>query len=200
MIFTSESMSDFKKIITEGIAYGVFLYPDAFNKDVDGNHISTKLFQDPPHIHQTTLKFISSSIENAKTKSIIGFTENDPFLISIATQVSYSLKMPFYPYDLENDSSADSKFVRPEVVPCSLIIPYSINQNHVNEVIERFSQQKVPISQVISLIDENPTKTTFPHQDFEFVSICDWISLQDRIKQFKNLTNEKMQELLANFD
>jgi len=196
--FDSETIKGFKKILLEGLAHGVFLYPDAFRKEIDGNHIAIHLFQKPPHMQKTTLKLLKYYISNSDAKSVISFSENDQALITIATQATYDLKLPFYPYDLENDSGADSQFVRPEVVPCSLILPYSINESQVLEIIERFEQQGPQIKQVIAMINENPSKIEFL-QEIEFISISDWDSIKDRIKQFKNLTNEKMSELLANF-
>lgn len=195
----SEIIDESKNLIIDSLAFNIFNQNDAFRTSPDGKHISLTLFDDPKHLKNTTLKLLQIYLKQSNCKSVIGFTENDPSLIVLATQASLIEKLPFYPYDLENDSSADSKFIEPEKVPCSLIIPYSINENHVLEVIERFSQQKVPISQVISMIDENLSKTNFSDQDFEFASICNWTSLKDRICQFKSITNERMSELLSNF-
>ncbi len=195
----SQLVDSSKEIITDSLAFNVFQDNIAFRENTDGKHISLTLFEDPKHLKKTTLKLLQTYIKQSNCKSVIGFTENDPSLIVLATQASLNEKLPFYPYDLENDSSADSKFIEPEKVPCSLIIPYSINENHVLEVVERFSQQKVPISQVISLVDENLSKTTFSNQDFDFVSICDWVSLKNRISHYHNITNEKMDQILANF-
>jgi len=199
MKFDDETIEGFKKIISDGLAHGVFLYPNSFKKEVDGNHIATHLFQKPPHMQVTTLKLLKHYISNAGVKSVIGFSENDQALIAIATQAAYDLNLPFYSYDLENDPGADSQFVRPEVVPCSLLIPYSINAKHVLEIIERFEQQKVPIKQVTAMINENSSKIEFSNE-IDFFSISDWNSIKKRIEQFKNLTDEKMTELLANFD
>jgi hypothetical protein len=195
----SQTIVDFKKIITDSLAFNIFHNKASFNEEIDGKHISISLFDNPKHLKEITLRLLQTYIKQANTKSIIGFTENDPSLSIFATQVSYIEKIPYYNYDIENDQGADSQFIEPELVPCTLIIPHSINENHIMELVERFSQQKVPISQVISMIDENLSKTTFSDKDFEFVSICDWISLKDRISQFKNITNEKMNELLSNF-
>ena len=148
---------------------------------------------------ETTRKLLQTCIKQSNCKSVIGFTENDPSLSILATQASFNEKIPYYNYDLEMMPGAFSQFIRPEIVPCSLIIPYSINENHVLEVIERFSQQKIPISQVISMIDENLSKINFSDKDFEFVSICNWVSLKKRISHYQNITNEKMDQLLANF-
>ncbi len=199
MKFDDETIEGFKKIISDGLAHGVFLYPNGFKKEVDGNHIAIHLFQKPPHMQVTTLKLLKHYISNAGVKSVIGFSENDQALIAIVTQTAYDLNLPFYSYDLENDAGADSQFVRPEVVPCSLLIPYSINAKHVLEIIERFEQQKVPIKQVIAMINENSSKIELSNE-IDFFSISDWNSIKKRIEQFKNLTNEKMTELLANFD
>lgn len=196
---STQPTEDFKKIIIDGLAFNIFHNKNAFREEIDGSHISVNLFEHPPHLKEITLRLLRSYINQVNTKSIIGFTENDPSLTIFATQVSYIEKIPYYNYDLENDQGAYSQFIRPEIVPCSLIIPYSINENHVMEIIERFSQQKVPISQVIAMVDENPSKTTFSNKDFEFVSISDWSSLKKRISEFKNITDEKMAELLANF-
>ncbi|MCH7561885.1 MAG: hypothetical protein IIC67_11080 [Thaumarchaeota archaeon] len=196
----SEYTKDFKKIIVDSLAFNIFHNKDAFREETDGKHISVNLFEDPPHLREITLRLLRIYINHTNTKSVIGFTENDQSLVTFATQVSYLENIPFYNYDLENDAGAFSQFIRPEIVPCSLIIPYSINENHVLEIVERFSQQKVPISQVISMVDENLSKTTFSNKDFDFVSICDWISLKNQITKFKNITNEKMNELLSNFD
>jgi len=194
-----QNTEDFKKIIIDSLAFNIFSNQDAFREETDGKHISLTLFEDPKHLKGTTLKLLQTYLRQSNCKSVIGFTENDPSLIVLATQASLIEKLPFYPYDLENDSSSDSKFIEPEKVPCSLIIPYSINENHVLEVIERFSQQKVPISQVISMIDENPSKTSFLDQDFEFVSICNWVSLKNRISYYQNITNEKIDQIMTNF-
>lgn len=195
MSFDSETINGFKKIISDGLAHGVFLYPNSFKKEVDGNHIAIHLFQRPPHMQETTLKLLKYYISNSDAKSVIGFSENDQALIAIATQAAYDLNLPFYPYDLENDPGADSQFVRPEVVPCSLILPHSITENQVQEVINRFNQQKVPIKQVIVMVEEKPIKTKLSGKDFEYCVVSDWISIKERIKLFKNLTDKKMEQL-----
>jgi len=196
---TSQPTEDFKKIIIDSLAFNIFHNENAFREETDGKHISINLFEDPLHLREITLRLLRTYINHANSKSVIGFTENDQSLVTFATQVCYIENIPFYSYDLENDAGAFSQFIRPEIVPCSLIIPYSINENHVLEIVERFSQQKVPISQVISMVDENPSKTVFSNKDFDFVSICDWVSLRNRIREFKSITREKMDELLANF-
>ena len=196
---TSQNTEDSKKIITNSLAFNIFHNKDAFREETDGKHISINLFQDPPHLREITLRLLRTYINHANTKSVIGFTENDQSLVTFATQASYLENIPFYNYDLENDAGAFSQFIRPEIVPCTLIIPYSINENHVLEIVEQFSQQKVPISQVISMLDENLSKTTFSNKDFDFVSLCDWVSLKNRINHFQNITNEKMDQILANF-
>ena len=195
MNFDAETIDGFKKIITDGLAYGVFLYPNSFKQEVDGNHIAIHLFQKPPHMEETTLKLLKHHISNSEAKSVIGFSENDQALIAIATKAAYDLNLPFYPYDLENDLGADSQFVRPEVVPCSLILSYSITKNQVQEVINRFTQQKVPIKQVIVLVEEKPLEAKFSGKDFEYHVVSDWASIKERMKYFKNLTSGKRQEL-----
>ncbi len=192
-------IDDSKKIITDSLAFNIFHHNDAFREQTDGKHISLTLFDDPKHLKEVTLRLLRTYIKQSNCKSIIGFTENDPSLTIFATQASFNENLPYYNYDLEHDEGSFSQFIRPEIVPCSLIIPYSINENHVLEIIDLFSQQKVPISQVISLIDENLSKTTFSNRDFEFVSICDWDSLKNRISHYHNITNEKMDQMLANF-
>jgi len=199
MDFDTETINGFKKIITDGLAFNTFHQEDAFRDQTDGKHISIELFRNPPNLLETTLKLLKFYIEKGNMKSVIGFTENDPSLTIITTQACQGLKnMPLFEYDLENDAGAFSQFIRPEVVPCSLLIPYAIDEKHVFEIIQRFEQQKVPIKQVIAMINENPSKIEFS-QEIEFVSISDWDSIKNRIKQFKNLTNEKMNELLTNF-
>lgn len=193
-----KSIEDSKTIIIDSLAFNIFHNKSPFNEETDGKHIPITLFDDPKHLKEITLRLLQTYIKHSNAKSVIGFTENDPSLTIFATQATFG-EIPYYNYDLEHDAGAFSQFIRPEIVPCSLIIPYSINENHVLEVIEQFSQQKVPISQVITMVDENLSRTTFSDKDFEFVSLCDWISLKDRISQFKNITNEKMKELLANF-
>ena len=192
--------ADSKKIITDSLAFNIFHNKDAFKEETDGKHISINLFEDPPHLREITLRLLRIYLNHANTKSVIGFTENDQSLVTFANQASYLETLPFYNYDLENDAGAFSQFIRPEIVPCSLIIPYSINENHVLEVIEQFSQQKVPISQVISMVDENLSKTTFSNKDFDFASICNWVSLKNRISHYQNITNEKMEQIMTNFN
>ena len=194
-----EIIDSSKEIITDSLAFKVFSQNDAFREKTDGKHISLTLFEDPKHLKEITLKLLQTCIKQSNCKSVIGFTENDPSLTILATQASFNEKIPYYNYDLEHDAGAFSQFIRPEIVPCSLIIPYSINENHVLEIIEMFSQQKVSISQVISLVDENLSKTTFSDQNFKFISICDWNSLKNRISYYHNITNEKIEQLLAIF-
>ncbi len=196
---TSQNIEDSKKIILDSLTFNIFHNKNAFREETDGKHISVTLFEDPKHLKEITLKLLQTYIKQSNAKSVIGFTENDPSLTIFATQANFIEEIPYYNYDLENDAGAFSQFIKPEIVPCSLIIPYSINKNYVLEIVERFSQQKVPISQIISMIDENFSKTTFSNKDFDFVSICDWISLKNQISEFKNITNEKMNELLSNF-
>jgi len=196
---TIQNTEDFKKIIIDSLAFNVFHDKDAFREETDGKHISINLFEDPPHLREITLRLLRIYLNHANTKSVIGFTDNDQSLVTFATQASYLETLPFYNYDLENDAGAFSQFIRPEIIPCSLIIPYSIKENHVLEIVDRFSQQKVPISQVISMIDENPLKTNFSDQDFEFVSICNWVSLKKRISNYQNITSERMDQIMTNF-
>ncbi len=196
---TIKPINHSKEIIIDSLAFNVFDNSDAFRENADGKHISLALFEDPKHLKETTLKLLRLHLKESNCKSVIGFTDNDPYLIVLATQASLNENLPLYLYDLENDAGAFSQFIRPEIVPCSLIIPYSVNKTHVLEIIEMFSQQKVPISQVISIIDENPSKTNFSDKDFEFVSICDWNSLKNRMNHYQNITKEKMDRLLANF-
>ncbi|PJC49753.1 MAG: hypothetical protein CO032_08280 [Nitrosopumilales archaeon CG_4_9_14_0_2_um_filter_34_16] len=195
----TQCSDDSKKIITDSLAFNIFHNKDAFREKTDGKHISITLFDDPKHLKEITLKLLQTYIKQSNTKSVIGLTETDPSLTIFATQASFIKEIPYYNYDLENDAGAFSQFIRPEIVPCTLIIPYSINEIHILEIVDRFSQQKVPISQVISMVDENPSKTTFSDKDFDFVSVCDWISLKNRITKFNNITSEKMNEILSNF-
>ena len=188
-----------EEIIIDSLAFNIFDNSDAFRKNTDGKHISLTLFEDPKHLKETTLKLLQFHLKQSNCKSVIGFTENDPSLIVLATQASLNEKLPLYLYDLENDGGAFSQFIRPEIVPCSLIIPYSINEKHVLEIIGMFSQQKIPISKVITIIDENPSKTNFLEQDFEFVSICNWVSLKNRLSYYQNITKEKIDRIMANF-
>jgi len=199
MKFDDETIQGFKKIISDGLAHGVFLYPNSFKKEIDGNHIAIHLFQKPPHMQVTTLKLLKHYISNAGVKSVIGFSENDQALIAIATQAAYDLNLPFYSYDLENDPGADSQFVRPEVVPCSLILPYSITESQVLEIVEKFQQQKIPIKQVIALVEEKPLQTKFSGKDFEYCIISDWNTIKNRIQQFQNLTQERMTHMMTLF-
>lgn len=198
MEFDEETVNGFKQIITDGLAYGTFLDPAALSVEVDGKHIANRLFQNPPHMIETTLKLLEFYISRANVKSVISFTENDQALTSIVAQTCYKMEIPFFVYDLENDQGADSQFVRPEVVPCSVIIPYSINENQVLEIIGRFEQQKVSIKQVIAMVEENPMKSGFSGK-IEYLALSDWNFIKNRVKSFKNLTDEKMKELLANF-
>jgi len=195
-----QNIEDSKNIIIDSLAFNLFHNKDVFRKEIDGKHVSINLFEDPIHLREVTLRLLRIYINQTNSKSVIGFTENDQSLVTFATQASYLESIPFYNYDLENDAGAFSQFIRPEIVPCSLVIPYSINENHVLEIVDQFSQQKVPITQVISMVDENLSKTTFSNKEFDFVSICDWISLKNRISKYKNITNSKMVEFLANFE
>ncbi len=195
--FDQETIDGFKKIINDDLAYCIFLFDWAIQKEIE-NHISTHLFQSPPHMQQTTLKLLWYYIERSKAKSVIGFTEGDSGLVGVATVVSYDKVFPHYSYNME-DAGAFSQFIEPAHCPCSLIIPYSTNDIQVNEIIERFAQQKIPIIQVISMIEEHPLKTDFSKKGIEYVKISDWESIKNRIQKFKNLTPEKMVELMSFF-
>ena len=48
MDFDEETIAGFKKIITDGLAYGIQLHDDAIHEENDGKHIAIKLFQEPP--------------------------------------------------------------------------------------------------------------------------------------------------------
>ena len=197
MNFDQNIIDDFKKIINDGLAHGIFLYDWAIRKEIE-HHISTHLFQWPPHMQQTILKLLWYYIERSKAKSIIGFAEGDSGLVGIATVVGYDKIFPHYSYNME-DSGAFSQFIKPEHCPCSLIIPYSANDIQVTEIIERFTNQKVPIIQVISMVEEHPLKTDFSKKGIEYVKLADWGSILSRISSFKNLTSEKTAELLSYF-
>jgi len=196
--FDQDTIAGFKKIINEGLSYSIFFDKDAIRNETDGKHISVRLFEDPPHMHETVLKLLRFYITKSGAKSVIGFTENDQALITIANQACYGLEnMPFYPYDLENDPGADSQFVRPEVVPCLLLIPYSSNDIQVKETIERFTQQGPQIKQIISMVEECELKTDFEKMGVEYQKIADWKSIKNRIKCFKNLTSERMDQMMT---
>jgi len=197
MYFDSDTVKNFEKILTDGLAYGVFLHEWAIVKEIE-NHLSGMLFQSPSHMLKTAIKLISFYIERAKTKSIIGYTEGPAGAIPIATPVANQMNLPLYSYNME-DGGAFSQFIEPELLPCSLIIPYSTNDIQVNDILGRFSKQGPQISQIISLVEEHPLKTNFSEKGIEYVKISDWNSIKDRIKQFRSLTNEKMSELLTNF-
>ena|SRR5437879_4501834 len=137
MEFDKEAIESFRTIINDELAYGMFLYDWAIRREI-GNHLAIQLFESPPHMIETLLKLLSHYVETAKTKSIIGFTEDDPALVTIATWVHMRTNLPFYPYNME-DAGAFSQFIRPEVCPCSLLIPYSANDIQVNEI-SKFSR------------------------------------------------------------
>ncbi len=196
---TPQNTEDFKKIITDSLAFNIFHNKNAFREETDGKHISINLFEDPPHLREITLRLLRTYINHANTKSVIGFTENDQFLVTFATQVCYIENIPFYNYDLENDAGAFSQFIRPEIVPYSLIIPYSINKNHVLEIVERFSQQKVPITQVISMVEEHPLNFDFAGNGITYTSLANWNDIENRITKFKNLTPAQMNQILEMF-
>ena len=170
MRFGDDAVKSFRHIINDEIAYGIFLYDGAVRKELE-NHLSVQLFESPPSMRETLLKLLSHYIEGSGTKSIIGFTEDDPSLTTIATWASMRTNLPFYSYNM-NDPGALSQFVRPEVCPCTLLIPYSANDIQVNEIIRIFTDKMVPIKQVISLVEERPLDTDFQKLKVEYVSIA----------------------------
>lgn len=190
MQFDQEVINSFRTIINDELAYGMFLYDWAIRKEIE-NHLSIHLFESSPHMKETLAKLLMHYVETAKTKSIIGFTEDDPVLVSVATRVAMRTDLPFYPYNME-DSGAFSQFIRPETCPCSLLIPYSANDIQINDIIKIFTDKMVPIKQVISLVEEQPLKTDFQKPKIEYISIANWNSIQERIKRFRNVTSEKM--------
>lgn len=198
MDFDYETIAGFKKIITDEIAFGIFSYDWAVRHEIE-RHIATQLFQSPGHMKQTTLKLLCHHIEKSKAKSIIGFTEDDPGLTTLGVWVAIQNSLPFYSYNLE-DQGAFSQFIEPAKCPCSLIIPYSTNSMQVREIIELFTKQKVPIIQVLSLVEEHPIQDDFLALGIEYTSITNWSSIRDRMKTFKNITGEKMTELLGFLD
>jgi hypothetical protein len=197
MKFDCDAVKSFRQIINDETAYGVFLYDWAVRKEIE-NHLSVQLFESSPSARETLLKLLSHYIEMAGTKSIIGFTEDDPALSTIVTWISMRMNLPFYSYNME-DPGALSQFIRPEVCPCSLFVPYSANAIQVNEVIRIFIDKMIPIKQVISLVEEHPLKIDFQKLKIEYVSITNWNSIRERIKKFQNLTPEKISELLGVF-
>ena len=66
MDFDQESIDGFKKIINDELAYGIFLFDWAIQKEIE-NHISGLLFQNSPHMSETTLKLLSFYVKQAKT-------------------------------------------------------------------------------------------------------------------------------------
>lgn len=196
--FDQETINDFKQIINDGLAYGVFLYDWAIQKEIE-NHLSGLLFQDPPHMLETTLKLLSFYIKRAKTKSIIGFTEGPAGAIPVTIAVAQRMDMPSYEYNMEDEGSF-SQFIEPAYLPCSLILPYSSNDIQVNEIIQRFYNQGPKITQVISLVEEQPVKTDFSEHGIEYVSLANWDSIRNRIQDFKNLTPQKTEELQSFFE
>jgi hypothetical protein len=195
MKFAQEAINSFRTIINDELAYGMFLHDWAIRKEIE-NHLSIQLFESPPNMKETLLKLLTHYIETAKTKSIIGFTEDDPALIAVATGVAMQTNLPFYSYNMQ-DSGALSQFIRPETCPCSLLIPYSANDIQVNDTIKIFTDKMVPIIQVISLVEERPLKIDF--QKLEYVSIANWHSIQERIKRFRNVVPEKMASMQSLF-
>lgn len=197
MDFNQDAINSFKKIINDELAQGVFLYDLAVRKEIE-THLSVQLFESPYSVTLTLLKLLKYYIQRAKTKSIIGFTEDDPALTSIGTWISQQTNLPFYSYNME-DAGALSQFVRPETCPCSLLIPYSTNDIQVNDIIKIFAEKMVPIKQVISLVEEHPLKTDFLDVGIEYLSVASWHSIQERILGFKNVTPEKMAKILSVF-
>jgi hypothetical protein len=197
MQFGQEAINSFRTIINDELAYGVFLHDWAIRREIE-NHLSIQLFESPPSMKETLLKLLTHYVETSKTKSIIGFTEDDPALVAVATGVAMRTNLPFYSYNME-DSGALSQFIRPEICPCSLLIPYSTNDIQVNDIIKIFTEKMVPIKQVISLVEERPLKTDFQRLNVEYICIADWNSIQERIKKFRNVTPEKMASMLSIF-
>ena len=95
MNFDQETIAGFKGIINEGLAYGAFLYDFAIRQEIE-KHLSIQLFHSPEHMKQTTLKLLWSYIEKSGSKSLIGFTEDDPALTTVGTWVGYENKFPYY--------------------------------------------------------------------------------------------------------
>jgi hypothetical protein len=197
MQFDDNAINSFKKIINDELAYGVFLHDWAIRKEIE-NHIAIQLFESPLYMKETLLKVLLHYIEKAKTGSIIGFTEDDPALTTVATWIHMKTNLPFYSYNME-DPGASSQFVRPEVGPCSLIIPYSSNDIQVNEIIKIFTDKMVPIKQVISMVEEHPLKTDFQKLNIDYVSIANWASILKKIKQFHDITTEKTTRTMSFF-
>lgn len=197
MQFNQEAINSFRTIINDGLAYGIFLYDWAVRKEIE-SHLSVQLFESPPHMKETLLKLLIYYVETAKTKSIIGFTEDDSALVTVATGVAMRTNLPFYSYNMQ-DSVALSQFIRPETCPCSLLTPYSANDVQVNDIIKIFTEKMVPIKQVISLVEERPLKTDFQKLKIEYIGISNWNSIQERIKRFRNVVPEKMASMLSLF-
>ncbi|MBI1828181.1 MAG: hypothetical protein HY222_08745 [Thaumarchaeota archaeon] len=197
MEFNQEAINSFKKIINDELAYDIFIYDWAIRKEIE-NHISVQLFESPYSMILTLLKILKFYIERSKTKSIIGFTEDDPALTSIGTWASQETKLPFYSYNME-DAGAQNQFVRPGVCPCSLLIPYSTNDIQVNDIIKIFTEKMVPITQVISLVEEHQLKMDSLDIGIEYLSVANWHSIQERIISFKNVMPEKMAKMLSIF-
>ncbi len=135
MNFDKETIAGFKGIINDGLAYGAFLYDFAIRQEIE-KHLSIQLFHSPEHMKQTTLKLLWSYIEKSGSKSLIGFTEDDPALTTVGTWVGYENNFPYYSYNLE-DKGAFSQFIEPAKCPCTLLIPYSTNDIQVNEILAK---------------------------------------------------------------
>lgn len=67
MEFNQDTIYNFRKIINDELAYGVFLYERAVRKEF-GNHISTQLFESPYSVTLTLLKLLKYYIQRANTK------------------------------------------------------------------------------------------------------------------------------------
>ncbi len=197
MSFDQESINGFKKIINDELAYGIFLFDWAIQKEIE-NHISGLLFQNSPHMSETTLKLLSFYVKQAKTKSVLGFTEGPVGAIPLAIAVAQRMNLPSYQYNME-DKGSFSQFVEPADLPCSLILPYSTNDIQVNEIIERFSKQGPQITQVISLVEEHSLQTDFSKREIDYVKLADWNNIQNRIHSFRNLTPKRMAEITSFF-
>ena len=198
MNFDQETIDGFKQIINDGLAYGVFLFDFAFRQEIE-KHVSIQLFHSPEHMKQITLKLLWHYIEKSGSKSLIVYTEDDPALTTVGTWVAYENKFPFYSYNLQ-DKGAFSQFIEPAKCPCTILIPYSTNHIQVNEIVELFSKQKVPINQIISMVEEHHLQTDFSKNGIDYVSLSNWDSITKRIKAFKNLTPKKMEEMISIFE
>ena len=192
----SQIIDSYEQIIADTLAFNVSQYEE-IAQNANTCHIPLTLFDSPKHLQITVLKLLQLHLQASKCKSVIGFTCNDPSLIVLAAQASLNAKLPLYLYDSDNDNTFD-EFIRPEMVPYSLIIPFSTNESHVMKIVKIFTAHKVPVTQVISFIDENESKYNFSNENFEFVTICNWAALRDKISQHQNITKKRIDEILAN--